>query len=457
MVQRTKSKSSNMSADLMGMKESFSFMVQKVQPWILSHFMIWLDLKVAEYKVHGHMILDQTGIPSLHWLSDNVCSQPSKAPRTPFKENHESEEFEVLDQSQMATIAKQYSMSSQPYHSGSTPNVENLTSASALNASSSLSVSGHDFSTSQVIQDLPNNSRNEEIVTSLMSIASHEQRNQLVNEIDLQTHNLNTVASRSNYQNADAMVPTTEFTSKNSIDLTNEPEIKLEPQSPDNLIILDNQLSLNTNEAFIRGNHNGNGVISGMSGSHLSNAEETIHLPTRTLHIDNNEGNNIMLPLQTSHTTQSQQDINNPRNVHLSPVPLSSSEMSQEFNDRIIVQNVSTFKLQNTSRRKAGSNSSGNKKWTSSKVNNRSLNVSGSKLMCQTCGTFFRCRSSLSRHKWLHGEKRHRCFICEKAFHRKEHLYLHLERHAKCKMCHLKGNNLQAIEEHFKQCHPNAT
>lgn len=286
-----------------------------------------------------------------------MCSQPSKAPRTPFKENHEPEEFEVLDQSQMATIAKQYSMSSQPqpYHSGSTPNVENLTSASALNTSSSLSVSGHDFSTSsQVIQDLPNNSRNEEIVTSLMSIASHEQRSQLVNEIDLQTHNLNTVASRSNYQNADAMVPTTEFTSKNSIDLTNEPEIKLEPQSPDNLIILDNQLSLNTNEAFIRGNHDGNGVISGMSGSHLSNAEETIHLPTgtRTLHIDNNEGNNIMLPLQTSHTTQSQQDINNPRNVHLSPVPLSSSEMSQEFNDRIIVQNVSTFKLQNTSRRK---------------------------------------------------------------------------------------------------------
>ena len=50
-------KSSNMSVDLMGMKESFSSMVQKVQPWILSHFMIWLDLKVAEYKVHGHMIL----------------------------------------------------------------------------------------------------------------------------------------------------------------------------------------------------------------------------------------------------------------------------------------------------------------------------------------------------------------------------------------------------------------
>ena len=246
---------------------------------------------------------------------------------------------------------------SQPYHSGSTPNNDSLASTSALASSSSVNLSGHNFATSsQVIHDLPNNNtRNEEIVTSLMSIASQEQRSQLVNEIDLQTHNLNTVASRSNYQTTvDTILPTNDYNNKNSIDLTNEPEIKLEAPSPDNLIILDNQLSVNGNDSFGRGNQD---TISGISCRSLSNPEETIHLSTGplTLHADSNNINedNIMVSLQTSHTpTHSQQEINSTRNSHLSPVPHSSSETSQEFNDRLIVQNASTYKLPNTSRRK---------------------------------------------------------------------------------------------------------
>lgn len=47
-----------MTLDLHTVKEDFSVMVQKVQPWTLSQFVMWLDLKVAEYKVHGYMILD---------------------------------------------------------------------------------------------------------------------------------------------------------------------------------------------------------------------------------------------------------------------------------------------------------------------------------------------------------------------------------------------------------------
>ncbi|GAB1611132.1 probable serine/threonine-protein kinase DDB_G0282963 [Argonauta hians] len=47
-----------MTLDLHTVKEDFADMVQKVQPWTLSQFVMWLDLKVAEYKVHGYMILD---------------------------------------------------------------------------------------------------------------------------------------------------------------------------------------------------------------------------------------------------------------------------------------------------------------------------------------------------------------------------------------------------------------
>lgn len=60
-----------MSGDLMGMKENFTSMVQKVQPWILSHFMMWLDLKVAEYKVHGCMILGESQLKLLWKLSSS--------------------------------------------------------------------------------------------------------------------------------------------------------------------------------------------------------------------------------------------------------------------------------------------------------------------------------------------------------------------------------------------------
>ncbi|KAJ8307095.1 hypothetical protein KUTeg_015179 [Tegillarca granosa] len=48
------------SSDLMNVKHEFTSLIQEVQPWILSHFVMWLDLKVAEFKVYGYMILDQT-------------------------------------------------------------------------------------------------------------------------------------------------------------------------------------------------------------------------------------------------------------------------------------------------------------------------------------------------------------------------------------------------------------
>ncbi|KAL3837494.1 hypothetical protein ACJMK2_022847 [Sinanodonta woodiana] len=45
--------------DLISVKKSFSTVVEEVPPWIFSHFMMWLDLKVAEYKVYGYMLMDE--------------------------------------------------------------------------------------------------------------------------------------------------------------------------------------------------------------------------------------------------------------------------------------------------------------------------------------------------------------------------------------------------------------
>ncbi|KAK3597044.1 hypothetical protein CHS0354_022052 [Potamilus streckersoni] len=48
-----------MMVDLISVKKSFSTVVEDVPPWIFSHFMMWLDLKVAEYKVYGYMLMDE--------------------------------------------------------------------------------------------------------------------------------------------------------------------------------------------------------------------------------------------------------------------------------------------------------------------------------------------------------------------------------------------------------------
>ncbi|KAL5010925.1 hypothetical protein ScPMuIL_013230 [Solemya velum] len=54
--------------DLLTVKLDFISMVQKAQPFALSHFIMWLDLKVAEYKVFGYMKLDQSAgsVPQLY-------------------------------------------------------------------------------------------------------------------------------------------------------------------------------------------------------------------------------------------------------------------------------------------------------------------------------------------------------------------------------------------------------
>lgn len=46
----------------MDVKQLFSNMMKRVQPWILSHFIMWLDLKIAEYKVLGYMVLGKFSI-----------------------------------------------------------------------------------------------------------------------------------------------------------------------------------------------------------------------------------------------------------------------------------------------------------------------------------------------------------------------------------------------------------
>ena len=44
-------------ADLGQLKKDFSQLVLKVPQWTLTQFVLWLDLKVAEFKVNGYMVL----------------------------------------------------------------------------------------------------------------------------------------------------------------------------------------------------------------------------------------------------------------------------------------------------------------------------------------------------------------------------------------------------------------
>ena len=45
--------------DLFKIKEDFSFLVKEAEPWTLTQFVMWLDLKLSEFKTKGYMILGE--------------------------------------------------------------------------------------------------------------------------------------------------------------------------------------------------------------------------------------------------------------------------------------------------------------------------------------------------------------------------------------------------------------
>ncbi|XP_021369586.1 uncharacterized protein LOC110460779 isoform X4 [Mizuhopecten yessoensis] len=75
--------------DLSKIKEDFSFMVKEAQPWTLTQFVMWLDLKLSEYKIKGYMVLDHEKTTKPRWLSpddDNdaagdIAPQPPNCPK----------------------------------------------------------------------------------------------------------------------------------------------------------------------------------------------------------------------------------------------------------------------------------------------------------------------------------------------------------------------------------------
>ncbi|XP_033732236.1 uncharacterized protein LOC117321783 [Pecten maximus] len=54
--------------DLCTVKHSFSELIKVMNPWTQSHFVMWLDIKVAEYKVYGKMVLDNKSVTTPEWL-----------------------------------------------------------------------------------------------------------------------------------------------------------------------------------------------------------------------------------------------------------------------------------------------------------------------------------------------------------------------------------------------------
>ncbi|OWF52280.1 uncharacterized protein LOC110447978 [Mizuhopecten yessoensis] len=54
--------------DLCTVKHSFSELINVMNPWTQSHFVMWLDIKVAEYKVYGKMVLDNKSVTTPEWL-----------------------------------------------------------------------------------------------------------------------------------------------------------------------------------------------------------------------------------------------------------------------------------------------------------------------------------------------------------------------------------------------------
>lgn len=68
-------------SDLGQLKKDFSQLVLKVPQWTLTQFVLWLDLKVAEYKVNGYMVLDDTQRTLPRWIDDDILEAQETAPK----------------------------------------------------------------------------------------------------------------------------------------------------------------------------------------------------------------------------------------------------------------------------------------------------------------------------------------------------------------------------------------
>ena len=52
--------------DLCRIKEDFSVLVKEAQPWTLTQFVMWLDLKLSEFKIKGYMVLGMY----IYWIEN---------------------------------------------------------------------------------------------------------------------------------------------------------------------------------------------------------------------------------------------------------------------------------------------------------------------------------------------------------------------------------------------------
>ncbi|XP_052061805.1 early growth response factor homolog 1-like [Mytilus californianus] len=98
------------------------------------------------------------------------------------------------------------------------------------------------------------------------------------------------------------------------------------------------------------------------------------------------------------------------------------------------------------------------KRQSESMPNQVPRDASSGKFVCELCSKTFTNRSSYFRHKRIHGEKKYRCFVCDKAFHRKEHLQSHIHRHTKsfplkCCKCSYESHSLDEANTHFQDNH----
>ncbi|XP_063424311.1 uncharacterized protein LOC134708014 isoform X4 [Mytilus trossulus] len=76
--------------DLFKIKEDFSFMVKEAEPWTLTQFVMWLDLKLSEFKTKGYMVLDHNVKTKPKWLEEDTITSDIAPPPAPCRNCHSS-------------------------------------------------------------------------------------------------------------------------------------------------------------------------------------------------------------------------------------------------------------------------------------------------------------------------------------------------------------------------------
>ncbi|XP_069110029.1 specificity protein transcription factor 3-like isoform X1 [Argopecten irradians] len=493
--------------ELLSIKEDFGSMIDRLQPWILSHFVIWLDLKIAEYKVYGYMMLNESHAdgntsysgqspelsplarstpPKLHRGGVNIIPKPfsQKNIQKSISRRHQVEQdghIQNMNSLFLNSFSKQQGTERNPKYQQQRNETHISPGKSVVNSDvygqRQLQTNIDQRSDMYLAYNQENvNPTQESRQHDTTALYKSQQFSTLISDTHSQIDKWNVGNNSQKFDSIEnwSVGDKTEQSTKNLNDYD-------ESQTLKNVTVIDlaggSQSKQSHGMSEKEDAENGDQVNAELSMSQLPTKEDDVGQSNPNtdstsqsfsqdesscnpvfIKIESDGEENILQPeaIQGAVDQNFSSDISNFKSFYMDDGSSGSNSAAVVPVELVQHGNVPSMTLsQGLSAKKRRYVRTKPFSPTSSCVSRDP--VSG-KFVCTICNGKFQNRSSFFRHKSLHGEKRLQCFVCLKRFHRKEHVSMHMNRHGKngeliCPICQMVGRDAVEMEQHFFVVH----